>query len=70
MHDLGFSSRRPGGRSRKYTKPGALQTAIEFVAATRPQLASFGDKSRTVAMDEVSFFENGLVTSCYAPIGR
>lgn len=70
MHALGFSSRRPGGRSRKYTKPGALQSAIRFVEDTRPQLSAFADKARTVAMDEVSFFENGLVTSCYAPIGR
>ena len=69
MHKLGFSSHRPGGLNIKYHSRDALQTAIEFVEDTRPALLRFNDESRIVAMDQISFWDNGLVTSCYAPIG-
>lgn len=49
----------------------ALPVAIDFVNATRPQLLKLNDRSRIVAMDQLSFWDkdNGLITSCYAPIG-
>ena len=70
MHKLGFSSHRPAGQPLKYFKKDALPTAIQFVEDTRPVLNAFNDKSRIVAVDQISFWDNGLVTSCYAPIGR
>jgi hypothetical protein len=69
MHALGFSSHRPGGVPLKYYNRDALHTAIEFVNDVRPTLNKFGDKQRIVAMDQISFWDNGLVTSSYAPIG-
>jgi transposase len=69
MHELGFSSHRPAGQPLKYFKQDALPTAIAFVEDTRPTLNAFGDKSRIVAMDQISFWDNGLVTSSYSPIG-
>jgi hypothetical protein len=70
MHKLGFSSHRPAGQPLKYFKKDALPTAIQFVEVTRPVLNAFNDKSRIVAVDQINFWHNGLVTSCYAPIGR
>lgn len=70
MHQLGFSSRRPRGLSWTYYNADALPIAVEFAADTRAALLAFGDNSRIVAMDQISFWDNGLVTSCYAPIGR
>jgi hypothetical protein len=70
MHKLGFSSHRPRGLSWKYYNADALPIAIDFVNDTRPTLIEFGDTSRIVAMDQISFWSNGLVTSSYAPIGR
>lgn len=70
MHKLGFSSHRPAGQPLKYFNKNALPAAIQFVEETRPVLNAFNDKSRIVAVDQISFWDNGLVTSCYAPIGR
>ncbi len=70
LHQLGFSSHRPAGLSFKYYNADALPIAIDFVNDTRPTLLEFGDASRIVAMDQLSFWDNGLVTSCYSPIGR
>lgn len=70
MHQLGFSSHRPAGQPLKYFRKDALPTAIAFVEDTRPTLNAFADKSRIVAVDQVSFWDNGLVvTSSYSPIG-
>lgn len=70
MHKLGFTSRRPAGRSLKFEKRGALAEAIEFVKQVRPTLLRFKDKRRIVAVDQIAFWDSGMATSCYAPIGR
>jgi hypothetical protein len=70
MHALGFSSHRPQGLSWVFYNADALPTAIDFVNEKRPVLLAFGDQSRIVAMDQISMWDNGLVTSCYAPVGR
>ena len=69
MPKLGFSLHRPAGQPLKFFNKNALPTAIKFVDATRPVLNAFGDNSRIVAMDQISFWDNGLVTSSYSPIG-
>ena len=70
MRALKFSSRRPAGLSLKYYDKNALPKAIQFVEQTRPELNAFGDKSRIVAMDQIGISDKGVVTSCWAPVGR
>lgn len=70
MRALKFSSRRPAGLSFKYYDKNALPKAIEFVEQTRPVLNRFGDKGRIVAMDQIGISDKGVVTSCWAPVGR
>ena len=69
VHQLGFSSHRPSAIEFKYHIQPSLDAAIETVTNIRPILLAFNDKTRTVCIDQISFWDNGIVTSSYALIG-
>jgi len=69
MPKLGFSKHRPAARQLAFEGRGTLAAAIAWVGKNQPVLRAAHDVRRLVAMDQITVWDNGLVTSCYAPIG-
>lgn len=69
VHKLGFSSHRPA--SLKYTYGGTtnLVSAIQTLTELQSDLAKVEDRSRIVALDQISFWDCGIITSTYGPTG-
>jgi hypothetical protein len=67
---LGFSSsHRPGSLKYKYGGFTNLKAAIETLTELQSDLADVTERSRIVAMDQISFWDCGIATSSYGPIG-
>ena len=69
LHQLHFSSHRTRPLLTKYKKIDVYHHAITFLKKLQPQLQMVKPISRIVAMDQISFWNNGLVVSCFGPIG-
>lgn len=69
MEELGFSSHRPA--SLKYTYGGSknIVTAVAYLKKNQPKLRNVHPCSRVVAFDQISFWDCGVSTSTYSPIG-
>lgn len=69
MKQLDISSHRPA--SLKYTFGGtrALSAAFEFLTTHQPKLAEVLPRTRVVAIDQISFWDCGVSSSTYSPIG-
>lgn len=69
VHKLGFSSHRPA--SLKYTYGGVdtAKAAVDFLRDYQSILANVENRSRVVAVDQISFWDCGIVTSTYSLIG-
>ena len=69
LHQLHFSSHRTRSLLVKYKKIDVYQHAITFLRELQPQLQKVKPISRIVAMDQISFWNGGIVASCFGPIG-
>lgn len=72
LHKMGFSSHRPGPLSYKYGRPTDPDEAIEFLRGVQKTLKKEVHQheiQRIVAIDQISFWDCGIVTSTYSPIG-
>lgn len=69
MPRLGFSQHRPSARKLAFERQGTLAAAVAWVGENQPALRAAHSDRRLVAMDQITVWDNGLVTSCYAPIG-
>ncbi len=69
VHALGFTSHRPA--SLKYTYGGvdAAKNGVDFLRENQPLLAKVENRSRVVAIDQISFWDCGVATSSYSLIG-
>jgi hypothetical protein len=72
LHKLGFSSHRPAPLEYKFGGAPDFDAGIEFLEAVQRDLKRDvppNENSRIVAIDQISFWDCGIVTSTYAPIG-
>jgi hypothetical protein len=69
MEEIGISCHRPA--SLKFTFGGyrSITTAAEYLVANQPELRKVADRSRVVAIDQISFWDCGVSTSTYSAIG-
>lgn len=69
MKLLGISSHRPA--SLKYTFGGtrSVSAAYDFLTANQKVLKGIEPRSRVVAIDQISFWDCGVSSSTYSPIG-
>ena len=69
MEEIGISSHRPA--SLKFTFGGyrSITTAAEYLVSNQPELRKVADRSRVVAIDQISFWDCGVSTSTYSAIG-
>ena len=69
MEKIGMSSHRPA--SLKFTFGGylSISAAAEYLVANQPELREVADRSRVVAIDQVSFWDCGVSVSTYSAIG-
>lgn len=69
MHALHFTRHRPRSFKWKYAHQPSLQATLDWLNENQPIFAKVKPKQNIVAMDQMFFFSNGIVTSSYAPIG-
>jgi hypothetical protein len=69
VKQLGFSRHLAASTPRIYDQKKSVIAAIDFVNEVQPILKAVRDKGRIVAIDQISFWDNGHVTWCYALIG-
>ncbi len=69
VHALGFTSHRPA--SLKYTYGGvdAAKNGVDFLRKYQPLLAKVENRSKVIAIDQISFWDCGVATISYSLIG-
>lgn len=69
MEEIGISCHRPA--SLKFTFNGyrSITAAAEYLVANQPELRKVADRSRVVAIDQISFWDCGVSVSTYSAIG-
>jgi hypothetical protein len=72
LHEMGFSSHRPGPLSYRFGGRTDADEAIRFLKGVQQTLKKkvhSHEIERIVAIDQISFWDCGIVTSTYSPIG-
>jgi len=72
LHQMGFSSHRTAPLSYRYGKALDTTKAIEFLRGLQRTLEKkvhAHDRKRIVAIDQISFWDCGIVSSSFSPIG-
>ncbi len=69
VHELGFSSHRPASLKITYGGIDTAKFAVDFLHTNQPVFSKFKISSRVVALDQISFWDCGVVTSSYSLIG-
>ena len=69
VHELGFSSHRPASLKITYGGIDTAKFAVDFLRTNQPQLSKFKNSSRVIALDQISFWDCGVITSSYSLIG-
>lgn len=68
-HQLGFSSHRPASLKITYGGIDTAKAAVDFLRTNQKTFASIKNRSRVVALDQISFWDCGVITSSYSLIG-
>jgi hypothetical protein len=69
LHLLGFSSHRPSSLKFTYGGIDIAMAAVDFLRTHQAMLKNVSPRSRLLAVDQISFWECGVITSSYSPIG-
>tara|TARA_B100000405_G_C16657305_1_gene400720 strand:- start:75 stop:722 length:648 start_codon:yes stop_codon:yes gene_type:complete len=64
-----FSQHRPASLPVSFAVHDALGHAIDFVDANRDELCAADVGGYLYAIDQVAFWDNAVVTSCFSPVG-
>jgi hypothetical protein len=69
MPTIGFSRHKPRARPLAFEGGKQLEDAVAFIREHKELFRRAHERKQLVAMDQITFWDNGLVTSCYAPVG-
>lgn len=66
---IGFSHHRATSLPVAYAVHDTFGIAVDWLSRNQPAILRARDSGHLVAMDQIAFWDNALITSCYAPVG-
>ena len=69
MKELGFTTHRAASMRYTYGGKESVASAVRFLEEIQPVLQRVPTRESVVAIDQISFWDCGIVQSTYAPIG-
>lgn len=69
MEEIGMSCHRPASLKFTYGGHRPITAAVAYLDRNQPLLYKIAQRSRVVAIDQISFWDCGVSTSTYSPIG-
>lgn len=69
MKELGFTTHRAASMRYTYGGKESVSSAVQFLEEVQPVLRDVPTRESVVAIDQISFWDCGIIQSTYAPIG-
>lgn len=69
MKELGFTSHRAASMRYTYGGKESISSAVRFLQEVQPVLRDVPNRESVVAIDQISFWDCGIIQSSYGPIG-